>query len=118
MTDPHFALIVSSVLFAAGIAIMHFGWILIHRRGHPAERFAQRAGEIEAVRVPSEGDEFGPREAAWLPEDTESQHDGSVLIHSAARTVEAKPGDWIIRDHRGDYHACAPALFAASFQPI
>ncbi|MEM6932911.1 MAG: hypothetical protein AAF526_04915 [Pseudomonadota bacterium] len=40
-----------------------------------------------------ESEELTLREAAWLFDDVESQHDGSGLIHTPEDTVEARPGD-------------------------
>lgn len=33
-------------------------------------------------------------------------------------TMEANPGDWIIRGVMGEYYPCKPDIFAATYEPV
>jgi len=43
---------------------------------------------------------------------------GSVLIPTLEGTMEAKPGDWIIRGVQGEFYPCKPQIFAATYEPV
>lgn len=42
---------------------------------------------------------------------------GGCLIRSPDGTQFAKPGDWILRDSKGNLHHCKPDIFAATYEP-
>lgn len=42
---------------------------------------------------------------------------GGCLIRSPDGTQFAKPGDWILRDSKGNLHRCKPDIFAATYEP-
>lgn len=43
--------------------------------------------------------------------------DGSVLIDTLEGTMQAFPGDWIIRGVKGELYPCKPDIFAATYEP-
>lgn len=38
-------------------------------------------------------------------------------IHTLEGTHRADPGDWIIRDVKGEFYPCKPDIFAATYEP-
>lgn len=43
--------------------------------------------------------------------------EGTMLIATLEGTMEAKPGDWIIRGVKGELYPCKPDIFAATYEP-
>lgn len=43
--------------------------------------------------------------------------DGSVLITTLEGTMQAVPGDWIIRGVKGELYPCKPDIFSATYEP-
>lgn len=39
-----------------------------------------------------------------------------ALIKTLEGTMEARPGDWIIRGVKGEYYPCKPDIFAATYE--
>lgn len=44
--------------------------------------------------------------------------DGSLFIGTLEGTMEARPGDWIIRGVKGEIYPCKPDIFAATYEPV
>ena len=42
---------------------------------------------------------------------------GFFLIATLEGVMQAKPGDWIIRDIKGEFYPCGPDIFAATYEP-
>ena len=42
--------------------------------------------------------------------------DGSVFIPTLEGTMEARPGDWIIRGVRGEFYPCKTDIFEATYE--
>mgnify|MGYP001603947671 CR=1 FL=1 len=42
---------------------------------------------------------------------------GTLLIKTLEGTMEAYPGDWIIRGVKGELYPCKPDIFAATYDP-
>ena len=42
---------------------------------------------------------------------------GDFLIATLEGVMQAKPGDWIIRDIEGEFYPCEPDIFAATYEP-
>ena len=42
--------------------------------------------------------------------------DGTALIKTMEGTMEAKPGDWIIKGVKGEIYPCKPDIFAATYE--
>lgn len=43
--------------------------------------------------------------------------DGTMLIATLEGTMQAVPGDWIIRGVKGELYPCKPDIFAATYEP-
>jgi len=69
------------------------------------EAFCYRAGELDG-RVVNEASEGRVRL-------TEA---GTMLIQTLEGTMEARPGDWIIRGVKGELYPCKPDIFAATYE--
>lgn len=41
----------------------------------------------------------------------------TVLIKTLEGTMEARPGDWIIRGVKGELYPCKPDIFAVTYEP-
>lgn len=41
----------------------------------------------------------------------------SIFIPTLEGNIEAKPGDWIIKDIKGEFYLCKPDIFEASYEP-
>lgn len=40
------------------------------------------------------------------------------LIPTLEGTMEASPGDWIIRGVQGEFYPCKPNIFTATYEPV
>ncbi len=41
----------------------------------------------------------------------------SLFIITLEGTMEAVPGDWIIKGVKGEFYPCKPDIFAATYEP-
>lgn len=85
------------------------------------QKYRKKPVEIEATQLPYLAlQEVDPE---WLEElykwlgDTnwESGRNGALLIHTLEGTMEAMPGDWIIRGVKGEFYPCKPDIFEATY---
>ena len=65
----------------------------------------------------------------WMPED-EKRREGVLMIPGARiagvllyietleGTMQANPGDYIIRGVKGEYYPCKPDIFEATYEPV
>jgi len=98
-------------------------------------KFRKKPVVIEAVKVIyaemlSKGPECWPcnERPEWLIEavnsgtvtlSTRGARDYAVLdIHTLEGTMEATPGDYIIRGVKGELYPCKPDIFAATYEPV
>lgn len=44
--------------------------------------------------------------------------EGTVLIQTLEGTMEAAPGDWIIRGVKGELYPCKPDIFEATYEDV
>lgn len=44
--------------------------------------------------------------------------DDTILIMTLEGTMEARPGDWIIRGIKGELYPCKPDIFAALYELV
>ena len=81
-------------------------------------KFRKKPVEIDAFRVPREGEECSDDMVGFLLEadrEVESQPDGSILIHTLEGVMTASPGDWIIKGVQGEIYPCKPDIFQATY---
>jgi len=43
---------------------------------------------------------------------------GTMLVKTLEGTMEARPGDWIIRGVKGELYPCRPDIFEATYDPV
>lgn len=43
---------------------------------------------------------------------------GGCRIETLEGTMEAMPGDWIIRGVKGEFYPCKPDIFTATYEPV
>lgn len=44
--------------------------------------------------------------------------EGICLIQTLEGTMQANPGDWIIRGIKGEFYPCKPEIFAATYEAV
>ena len=44
--------------------------------------------------------------------------EGMLLLTTLEGTLEASPGDWIIRGIKGEYYPCKPDIFEATYDRV
>lgn len=86
-------------------------------------RWRKKPVTVEAVQLPPEGVDISESDLATLHHilrdaDWESSYDETLLIHTLEGTMEAKPGDWIIRGVKGECYPCKPDIFAMTYEAI
>jgi hypothetical protein len=80
-------------------------------------KFRKKPVEIEAVLF------RGGEQPSDLADDVVAGRirypdDGSMLIDTLEGTMQAQPGDWIIRGVKGELYPCKPDIFAATYEPV
>lgn len=55
------------------------------------------------------------RDSMLFPEDERQTH---VLISTLEGTMQADPGDFVIRGVEGEFYPCKPSVFAATYDPV
>lgn len=76
---------------------------------------------IEAHQWGTDDNQPWPKD--WLPavrdfKLCEDRHGPYLLILTREGDRRANPGDWIIRDIRGDFYPCRPDIFTATYEAI
>ena len=88
------------------------------------QRFTKRPVTIEAIKY----DEHDPTPviewirdndgSAWLETRIATASRPAVIaIETLEGTMNAQPGDWIIRGVQGEFYPCKPDIFEATYQP-
>ncbi len=56
--------------------------------------------------------------ATWEDYEARVRADGGIFkIITLEGTMDASPGDWIIRGVKGEHYPCKPDIFAATYEP-
>jgi hypothetical protein len=78
--------------------------------------FRKKPVVIEAVQWDAT-EPTGNRLREWS--DHRVRHHGGAVcfIETLEGTMEARPGDWIIRGVKGEFYPCKPDIFAATYEP-
>jgi hypothetical protein len=84
-------------------------------------KYRKKPVEVEAVRW--EPDDFGRNRNTWgwWPEARKwkvSAVDLTLFIPTLEGEMQARPGDWIIREIKGEFYPCKPDIFAATYEPV
>ena len=92
-------------------------------------RFRKKPVEVEAMRWPrirSRDSGISVRAQPfhdWIGEDfTEQAWDGQGYLYGRIKTLEgtmeAAPGDWIIKGIKGEFYPCKPDIFEATYERV
>lgn len=80
-------------------------------------KFRKKPVVIEAIqyRASEQRSEFAEDVVAGRVRYPEN---GCMLIKTLEGTMQAEPGDWIIRGIKGELYPCKPDIFAATYEPV
>jgi hypothetical protein len=62
-----------------------------------------------------------PATGRWTGSKNEGDDDDPsrpVFIQTLEGTMEARPGDWIIKGVQGEFHPCKPDIFEATYEAM
>ena len=83
------------------------------------KRFQKKPVEIEAVQLEDSAD-AAQDVARWCGGvwglDTNEVH--FIKIETLEGTMEARPGDWVIRGVQGEFYPCKPDIFDATYDAV
>lgn len=79
-------------------------------------QFRKKPVVIEAVQFRA-GEQDGELADDVIAGRVRYTEEGTMLIHTLEGTMEAQPGDWIIRGVKGELYPCKPDIFAATYEP-
>ena len=82
-----------------------------------ATRWRKKPVEIEAIQWLGEENCEAVFAFIGLPHSDEEQDHSVLLIPTLEGTLEASPGDWIIRGVQGEHYPCKPDIFDATYEP-
>lgn len=57
-------------------------------------------------------------ETAVLNTEIELLPEGGALVHTIEGTMEAQPGDWLIRGVKGEFYPCKPDVFDQTYEEV
>lgn len=91
-----------------------------------AQTFRPKHGEIQAMQF-LDLDSYLHIVAWWKATNTSTlsaeemfqYRTPIMLMNSASGATHAlNPGDWVIRDERGEFHPCRPDMLEAMYEPV
>lgn len=78
-------------------------------------KYRKKPVVIEAIQNQHNPDEV----ATFFGQDTHfGYNDGVWAIITLEGTMEAQPGDWIIKGIKGEFYPCKPAIFEATYEEV
>lgn len=80
-------------------------------------KFRKKPVEIEAVLFRG-GEQPSELAADVVAGRIRYPEDGTMLIATLEGTMQAQPGDWIIRGVKGELYPCKPDIFAATYEAV
>ncbi len=83
--------------------------------------FRKRPVVIEAHQVPPEGEDCSKEMCVFIEtseRDIESQWDGSLLIYTLEGSMEASPGDWIIKGVAGEFYPIKDEILWKTYERV
>ncbi len=84
-------------------------------------KFRKKPIVVEAFQVPPEGEKCSEEMCQFFfdsLEDIESPGDGSIFIHTRIGRMEARPGDWICKNVKGELYPCKDSIFTATYDEV
>ena len=88
-------------------------------------KYRKKPVVIEAFRVPPADAPPSEKLPWWLlnailhePSIVVVADNGSYFINTLEGTMEAQPGDWIIRGVKGELYPCKPDIFEMTYEPV
>ena len=83
-------------------------------------KFRKKTVVIDAYQLAPVGVDELPDFEEWCEEvgfaDWTSEHHEKLAIHTLEGTMEAGPGDWIIKGVAGEFYPCKPDIFEQTFE--
>lgn len=80
-------------------------------------KFRKKPVEVEAVRW--DGTIGGMMEIKRFTDGkTKMRGNGNLAIETLEGTMEASPGDWIIKGIKGEFYPCKPDIFAKTYERV
>lgn len=83
-------------------------------------KFRKKPVVIEAFQLPTEVDADMAPFRAWAKSVGFAGYsmlgDRGLLVATLEGTMQALPGDWIIKGVAGEFYPCKPAIFAATYE--
>jgi hypothetical protein len=83
-------------------------------------RFRKRPVVIEAMQLPAPGQDTGAFNAwaAAVGFPGQARHGvAGLAIATLEGTMQADPGDWVIRGVHGEFYPCKSEIFAKTYEP-
>lgn len=86
-------------------------------------KFRRKPADVRAIRLPARGVDMDPAELDALHDllegvDWSSGEDETLEIATLDVVMVAGPGDWIVRDERGECSICTADVFASTYEPV
>lgn len=82
-------------------------------------QFRKRPVVIEAWRFEGFGNRNFHSMPSWCAAVAQDRPaTGSLFIKTLEGTMEALPGDWIIKGVKGEVYPCKPDIFIATYEPV
>lgn len=79
-------------------------------------RWRKKPVEIEAIQWLGEPNCEAVFAFIGLPHSDDEMDHSVLLIPTLEGTMEASPGDWIIKGVQGEFYPCKPAIFEATYE--
>ena len=80
-------------------------------------KYRKKPVVIDAVRFRA-GEEDSELAADVIAGTVRYTDQDTILIATLEGTMEARPGDWIIRGVKGELYPCKPDIFAATYEAV
>ena len=85
-------------------------------------KYRKRPIAVDAVQMPSANGDFTAM-PPWLNEAIENDNvaysaDGCVLVETLVGVESGVPGDWVVKDEKGDLHLVQNSTFKATYEQV
>lgn len=85
-------------------------------------KYRKKPVVIEAFHLPAEGDWEVDPFLEWAEEhglhNYTSGRDESIIIETLEGSMQADPGDWIIKGVAGEFYPCKPEIFEQTYEAV
>lgn len=81
-----------------------------------ARKYCRKPVEVEAMHVAALWHYTVGEVTAWCPHAYVRRTDGHLVVSTLDGEITVSPGDYIVRDERGEYKPCSPEDFADTYE--